>query len=220
MVKKEAHIATEQKVIKGTKLVPVKKFKEVQETTVEIHEEVVHGYREVWKKVREPTTQVVKKRVPVTKTRTIPYMDYETKEVEMVVEVPKEVVKTRQGYRLDKHMGSKIVEVEEDHHYEMRPVRVQKGETRVTEHPQNYEHYGKLEHGAPVWDEHTHEGWRPELSRPNSAGSRAGSMLSRPGTSYSATGAYIPTQMDERPLTSRALRSFQGRPRTPLPMHS
>lgn len=181
VMKKEAEIKMERKVVKGQQVVPIKKFKEVEETVVEVQEEVVHGYREVWKKVREPTTEVVKKRVPVVKKRQVPYMDYETKEVEMVVDVPKEEVKTKTGYRYDKHIGSKIVEVEEDHHYEMRPVRVAKGQTRVKEHPDNYEHYGKAMHGAPDWDNasvSTNGHHHPEFKY--GPGSQTGMMTARP----------------------------------------
>lgn len=131
-------------------MVPVKKYRDVQETVIETKEEVVHGYREVWKKVREPTREVVKKHVPVTKTRKVAYIDYVPKHFEKVVEVPKDQVVEKKGVRVDKHIGRKIIEVEEDHHYEMRPVLVKKGETRVREH--GYEHHGKTRHGKSYWD--------------------------------------------------------------------
>jgi len=120
-----------------------------------------------------------KRAVPVTKTRKIPFRDYEEKEVEIVVDVPMEEVKTRKGYRMDKHVVSKVVEVEEEHHYEMRPVFVGKGDVRMRE--ANEHHAFKKEHGKPVWNEHDAEiGWtgrpltpeyRRDLHRPASAGS-------------------------------------------------
>mmetsp|Transcript_52774 Transcript_52774/g.112961 ORF Transcript_52774/g.112961 Transcript_52774/m.112961 type:complete len:259 (-) Transcript_52774:126-902(-) len=174
VVRKEASRTVQQQVVKGQKLVPVKKFKEVEETYLEVKEVTVNGRKE-------------KRHTPVTRMRKVPYTDFETKEVDIVVDVPMEEVVTRTGYRLDKHVVSKVVEVEEDHIYEMRPVLVRKGDTRMTE---KHEHHSfKTKHGKPAWDEDTQEGWlgrprtpayRPHLHRPASAGSI------RPSTSGSA----------------------------------
>mmetsp|Transcript_82352 Transcript_82352/g.233311 ORF Transcript_82352/g.233311 Transcript_82352/m.233311 type:complete len:275 (+) Transcript_82352:79-903(+) len=127
----EAKHGTEKRVIKGTKLVPVQKFKEVEETSVQIKEEVVKGYRTVWKQVREPYEEIIKKPVTVTKIKKVPYTDYETKQVEVVVDVPCDRVNVKKGFRMDKKMSTKMVEVEQDEHYEMRPVLVGKGEPRM-----------------------------------------------------------------------------------------
>jgi len=149
VVKKSLEQKLEKQVIKGTKMVPVKKYREVQETVIETKEEVVHGYKDVWKKVREPTREIVKKHVPVTRTRKVAYVDYVPKQFEKVIEVPKDKIVEKKGFRVDKHVGRKIVEVEEDHHYEMRPVLVRKGDTRMTH--KGYEHHGKTQHGRSYW---------------------------------------------------------------------
>merc|ERR1740121_116098 len=132
-------------------------------------------------------------------------MDYEIQEVEVVVDVPMEDVKTTTGYRYDKHLGSKIVQVEEDHHYEMRPVRVAKGETRVKDHPDNYEHYGKAVHGAPDWDAVSNFSGsvRPDYKYNRSPGTAyaASTMTPRAGASMAAG----PTMsMARAPMTARA----------------
>jgi len=162
VVKKSLEQKVEKQVIKGTKMVPVKKFREVQETIIETKEEVVHGFRDEWKKVRVPTKEVVKKHVPVTRTRKVAYVDYVPKEFEKVIEVPKDKIVEKKGFRVDKHVGRKIVEVEEDHHYEMRPVLVRKGDTRVRHH--GYEHHGKTAHGKSYWDAQYHRASTPSTA--------------------------------------------------------
>jgi hypothetical protein len=161
--RKEAHRKTEKVVVKGTKLVPVTKYKEVEETVLDVQEELVNGHKE-------------KRAVPITRTRRIPYQDFEEKVVEVEVEVPADEVVQRTGVRVDKHVVSKVVEVEEDLVYEMRPVLVKKGEKRMKELGDH--HTFKAEHGAPQWEGFAHEGWgnrpktprhREELHRPNSA---------------------------------------------------
>jgi len=150
VTKRQVEQHVEKKVIRGTKMVPVKKYRDVKETVIQTKEEVVHGYKEVWKKVREPTREIVKKSVPVTRTRKVAYVDYVPKHFEKVVEVPQDEVVEKKGYRVDKHIGTKVVEVEEDQVYEMRPVLVKKGDTRVRD--RGYEHHGKTKHGKSYWD--------------------------------------------------------------------
>jgi len=186
VVKKTVDHQTERTVVQGTKMVPVKKFREVQETVIETREEVVHGFREKWVKVREPTTEVVKKEVPVTKTRNVPYIDYVEKVTEHVITVPKEVVTEKRGYRTDKHVGTKVVEVEQDHHYEMRPVYVKPGETRMRD--AGYVHHGLTRHGrSNDWD----AGGATARRSPSLAGSEASTLapssISRPDVHYGKT---------------------------------
>jgi len=186
VVKKTVDHQTERTVVQGTKMVPVKKFREVQETVIETREEVVHGFREKWVKVREPTTEVVKKEVPVTKTRNVPYIDYVEKVTEHVITVPREVVTEKRGYRTDKHVGTKVVEVEQDHHYEMRPVYVKSGETRMRD--AGYVHHGLTQHGrSHDWQ----AGGATARRSPSLAGSEASSLapssISRPDVHYGKT---------------------------------
>merc|ERR1711879_233246 len=161
--RKEASRKKEKVVVKGTKLVPVTKYKEVEETVLDVQEEMVNGHKE-------------KRAVPVTRVRKIPYQEFEEKVVEVEVEVPADEVVTRKGFRVDTHVVSKVVEVEEDLIYEMRPVLVGKGEKRMKELGDH--HSFKTEHGAPSWQDSAQEAWknraktpmhRPDLHRPRSA---------------------------------------------------
>jgi hypothetical protein len=161
--RKEAHRKTEKVLVKGTKLVPVTKFKEVEETVLDVQEEMVNGHAE-------------KRAAPVTRVRRIPYQDFEERVVEVEVEVPADEVVTRKGYREDRHVVSKVVEVEEDLVYEMRPVLVKKGAKRMNELGDH--HAFKTAHGAPHWETDCQEGWenrpktptyRDDLHRPSSA---------------------------------------------------
>merc|ERR1711879_489253 len=163
--RKEASRKKEKVVVKGTKLVPVTKYKEVEETVLDVQEEMVNGVQE-------------KRAVPITRVRQIPYQEFEEKVVEIEVEVPADEVVTRKGFRVDKHVVSKVVEVEEDLVYEMRPVLVKRGEKRMKELGNH--HAFKTEHGAPHWEHSAVDGWknrpktpahRAELPRPSSAGS-------------------------------------------------
>eukprot|EP00429_Kryptoperidinium_foliaceum_P042417 CAMPEP_0176103210 /NCGR_PEP_ID=MMETSP0120_2-20121206/51779_1 /TAXON_ID=160619 /ORGANISM="Kryptoperidinium foliaceum, Strain CCMP 1326" /LENGTH=219 /DNA_ID=CAMNT_0017437291 /DNA_START=18 /DNA_END=673 /DNA_ORIENTATION=- len=145
VVKKHVERQTETKVVNGVKMVPVKKYRTVKETVLETKEEVVEGFREEWKKVKVPTKEVVKKQVPRTVTRQVPYVEYVPKEVVREVRVPRDVIKEKHGIRVDKHLGTKVMTIEEDHHYEMRPVKVKTGDVRVME--TGYQHHGKSQHG-------------------------------------------------------------------------
>lgn len=164
VVRKEVVKEVRKAVVRGNKQVPIRKYKEVPETTLEVRYEMVNGIRE-------------KRAVPVTKMKKVPYTDFRSEPVEIEVEVPVEEVVTRKGHRVDKHVVSKVYEVEEDHVYEMRPVYVGKAATRMQEKQEH--HTFKQHHGKPVWDKRQTEGWagRPpspqyktHLHRPNSAG--------------------------------------------------
>merc|ERR1712187_736166 len=137
-----------------------------------------------------------KRAKPITKLREIPYTEYEEKVVEVPVQVPDDELNTKLGHRVDKHVVSKVVEVEEDHVYEMRPVLVSKGEKRMKEVGEH--HAYKTAHGKPQWEQ-VEEGWHPrpktpafhsELPRPHTASSIrsvASSMVLprlRPGIYY------------------------------------
>jgi hypothetical protein len=161
--RKEAARKTEKVVVKGKKLVPVTKYKEVEETVLDVQEEMIGNHKE-------------KRAAPVTRLRRIPYTDFEERIVDIEVEVPADEVVMRKGFREDKHIVSKIVEVEEDLHYEMRPVLVKKGDKRMKEVGDH--HAFKTSHGPPMWEPPTGEPWqgraktpsyRGDLPRPHSA---------------------------------------------------
>lgn len=146
----------------------------MEETVLEVQEEFVNGHKE-------------KRAAPVTRVRRIPYTDYIEKVVDVEVDVPHDELVQRKGFREDKHVVSKVVEVEEDLVYEMRPVLVAKGEKRMKELSDH--HAFKKEHGAPHWEASATEAWRsrpttprchPEFPRPSTAGSvrsEASSMI-------------------------------------------
>lgn len=74
---------TEKRMVTTKKMVPVKKWKEVQEEEIEVHEEEVTEWIEEWKLVRTPVTRIVKKPKKVLKTKRIPYTEFEEREVEV-----------------------------------------------------------------------------------------------------------------------------------------
>jgi len=201
VVRKEVLKGMERKTVKGTKLVPVTKYRDVKETKLEVRTEMVNGQKE-------------KRYVPVSRVRQVPYTDYEEKEVEVSVNVPVEKVMTRKGHRVDKYVGTKVMAVEEDCVYELRPVLISKGEPRVAEHQNTYLHHGKRSHGDPIWSDDMVEGWegRPETPvfqtshRPFSASSRlsrAGSdVTTRSLRPVSSLGA-LPARNEPRPGTGR-----------------
>jgi hypothetical protein len=162
--RKEASRGTKKVIVQGKRLFPVTKYKEVEETVLDVQEEMVGKHKE-------------KRAAPVTRLRKIPYTDFEERIVDIEVEVPADEVVMRKGFREDKHVVSKIVEVEEDLHYEMRPVLVKKGDKRMKEVGDH--HSFKTSHGPPAWDAPTGEAWlsnrlktptyRPDLPRPQSA---------------------------------------------------
>jgi len=171
VVRKELRKTMGKQTIKCQRLVPVTRYKEVEETTLETREEVVNGRKE-------------KRAVPITQKRMQPYQDFEEEEYEMVIDVPIEEVVTRTGTRTDKQVTSKVVEVEQEHVYELRPVLVSKGDAQhrtIGDH-----HKFKHEHGKPDWDKEVQRGWlgkpqtpayKPHLHRPKSSTDVLGSYL-------------------------------------------
>jgi len=121
---------TIRKVVKATKMVEKTGYKTVTDMKVKVKEEVVHGYRTVWQPVKVPCTHVVKRPVNVPVQREVPYTYYEPQEYEMVMEVPNQSVRKQQGYRKDKVVVSKVLDVERDELYEMRPHHVGYGPPR------------------------------------------------------------------------------------------
>lgn len=218
VVRKEKEKIVEKHVVRATKLVPVTKYKEVEE--IGLHDRAVQPGEKA--RSGNHRTQVLKTSQTAARTRKIPYTDFEEHEYEVVVDVPREVVKTRVGHRMDKQLHSHVVEVEEDCVYELRPVLVSKGNSRATE-LRDKETHGKALHGDPIWADGLHDGWRPEFgcltptgSRPGTAGSRPSTAGSRPG---SRSGSRPGTSYTERPGTpllerTRARSSSGLRPRS------
>ena len=121
-----------RKTVTTKQMVPVERFKEVEETSVETQEEVVKDTRMVWKQVPEEYTYVVKRPVPVTRKKMVPFTDFEEREVEMEVDVPTDKKVVVDGYRIDQRLMGKRYEVKQKEVYEMRPVRIGvEGDMRV-----------------------------------------------------------------------------------------
>eukprot|EP00927_Polykrikos_kofoidii_P056282 TRINITY_DN50435_c0_g1_i1.p1 TRINITY_DN50435_c0_g1~~TRINITY_DN50435_c0_g1_i1.p1 ORF type:complete len:252 (-),score=32.84 TRINITY_DN50435_c0_g1_i1:296-985(-) len=120
----------EEKLVTGRRLVPVKKFKEVKETVTEYEETVVKGMKEVWVKEKVPFTDIVRKPVEVVKTKRVPYTDYEEKIVSVKVNVPFDRLEVQTGYREDKVLKSKLMEIEQDLHIEAGPKIIKEGTPR------------------------------------------------------------------------------------------
>jgi len=149
--KKVAHPTVEHRVIKGKEFVPVQKYKEIEESHIEYQEKEVQKVREVWVKKEEPYTEIVKVPHKVTKTRKIPYTDYVEKDVEIPVHVPTHKMEVQRGYRDDKVLKTKLMEVEEDIHIEMRPVVKGRGDVRTRE-VGSTKHHGVTMRGRSVVD--------------------------------------------------------------------
>lgn len=196
--KKVANRGTKKVVVQGTKLVPVTKYKEVEETVLQVQHEHENGHQE-------------KRAVPVTRVRRIPYQEFEEKVVDVEVEVPADEVVTRKGFRVDKHVVSKVVEVEEDLVYEMRPVLVHKGDKRMKDIGEH--HTFKKQHGAPLWEDSVGEGWR---MRPPTPAHR--SDLPRPSSAASirsvASSIYVPPLKATKYIDSGVIKSPSYMPRS------
>eukprot|EP00927_Polykrikos_kofoidii_P062898 TRINITY_DN576_c0_g1_i2.p1 TRINITY_DN576_c0_g1~~TRINITY_DN576_c0_g1_i2.p1 ORF type:complete len:371 (-),score=71.19 TRINITY_DN576_c0_g1_i2:511-1563(-) len=140
---------SEERTVTGKQLVPVKKFKDVKETVIEYKDEVVKGMKEVWVKKEVPYETIVRKPIQVVKTKRVPYTDYEEKEVVMKVTVPCDRVEVQTGFREDKHLKTKLVEVEQDLFVHHGPVVVREGTPRVRDLPGGANH-GCTERGKQV----------------------------------------------------------------------
>eukprot|EP00656_Telonema_subtile_P057391 TRINITY_DN9424_c0_g1_i1.p1 TRINITY_DN9424_c0_g1~~TRINITY_DN9424_c0_g1_i1.p1 ORF type:complete len:305 (-),score=58.55 TRINITY_DN9424_c0_g1_i1:258-1172(-) len=123
--------AVEKQTVKGVKMVKKTGHKTVTDVEVEVKEEVVHGYRTVWKPVKEPCTHIVKRPVKKEVKREVPYTYYEPEEVSYEIEVPREKVTKERGFRTDKVVVGKMVDVERDELYEMRPHYIGTGPARM-----------------------------------------------------------------------------------------
>lgn len=210
VVRKEKEKIVERHVVKASKLVPVTKYKEVQEINLP-NRPVLPG-----EKARSGA-ELLKTYKKAHRTRKIPYTDFEEQEYDVVVDVPREVVKTRVGHRMDKQLLSHAVEVDEECVYEMQPVLIRKGEARAKE-LSGKDYHGKAVHGEPVWEGGLHDGWHPELGSLTPTGSRPGTGFSRPGTSYSRPGTsymeVLDTGMPGSPTGMSPIREMTSRPGT------
>ena len=71
---------TRKQKVTGTRMVPRQGHKSITEHEVQVKEEVVHGFRTVWKQVQEPCTHIVKRPTVVPVTRKVPHTWYEPEE--------------------------------------------------------------------------------------------------------------------------------------------
>ena len=122
-----------KKVVESTVMVPETRTKEVMETRYEMQEKKVLRHKWVWKPERVEYYETVKEKVPVTRPVKYEYEEYVPKTKQIEVEVPVETLRKEVGYRKDKVLKSKQVEVEQDILYEMRPHRVGTGPMRYKE---------------------------------------------------------------------------------------
>jgi len=153
-----------KKTVKTKQMVPVERYKEVEETAIETQEEVVTDTRMVWKQVPEEYSYVVKKPVPVTRKKMVPFTDYEEREVEMEVDVPTDKKVEVDGYRIDQRLKGKRYEVKQKEVYEMRPVRVGvEGDMRVKD-LSGGESFGTTKVGAEVFPSLRVDKVRPNVS--------------------------------------------------------
>lgn len=163
VVKRKVENLMGDHVVRGIEMHPVVRYRDVQETVMEPREEVVQRMQERW--VTENVGNVVeevKRAVPVRRTEQVQYTDFIENPVQKVVEVPNHTMKRKHGYRVDKFAASRLIEVEEDVHYEMVPVYVGKGEVRVRQI--GYEHHGAIERGKTIW----HTGYNDNPTRSKS----------------------------------------------------
>lgn len=183
MNKKVMSRSTEKKVITGMQLIPVKKYKEVEETRVEVKSEVVKGTKEVWVKKMVPYEKIVKTPVKVNVKRRVPYTDYEEKPVTKVIEIPCDRLQVKTGHRTDQVMKTKLYEVETERVLVGDRV-VREGTPRMRQIEGGTTH-GVTKRGAPIFDSAPRMFTGPdrqhgEVSRPPtpSVRSEAGSVKS------------------------------------------
>jgi len=98
---------TEKKVIHGTELIPVQKFRDVIDTKIEYKTEKVKGFKTVWKPVQEPYEKEITRPVEIRTTKKVPYTDYEERPIEKIVEVPVGVI-------VEKNIGTQKYNVAKD----------------------------------------------------------------------------------------------------------
>jgi len=136
ITKKIPHRTTEKKVVKGTELVPVQKYRDVIETTIEYKKEKVKDFRTVWKPVKEEYEREVERPIEKRKVTKVPYTDYEEKSVERIVEVPVSYVEEQQtGMQSYQRAGTKLVELRAEEKYRFgsdgRPQLVGRSDMRL-----------------------------------------------------------------------------------------
>jgi len=151
MNKKVLTKATEKKTITGMQLMPVKKYKEVQETRVEVKQEVIKGTKEVWVKKQVPFEKIVKRPVKVNVVKRVPYTDYEEKPVTKVIEIPCDKLQVKTGHRTDHVMKTKLYEVEQDRVLQGERI-VREGTPRMRQVEGGQTH-GVTKRGKPTFDE-------------------------------------------------------------------
>lgn len=130
----------EDRTVQTKTLKPVTRHKQIEETVVEVQEAQERRTRMVWKLVPEEYYETVKKPVTLSRTREVPYTDFEECVEEKVVQVPVETKVQQHGYRIDQRLGSRLVELERDEVYEVRPHWKAYGDVRI-----------RYDKAAPEW---------------------------------------------------------------------
>jgi len=125
------HTETAKKNVETTRMVPKQRMKQVEETVMEVQEFQEKRHKWVWKREKVEYYETVRKSVPVTRVKEVPYTEYVPESTTVEVEVPVDTVKEQRGYRVDKVLRSKAVDVEQDIVYEMKPHRVGMGPPRL-----------------------------------------------------------------------------------------
>lgn len=80
IVREVPNKTTRKTKLTGTRMVPRHGHKTITEHEVQVKEEVVHGYRTVWRQVKEPCTHVIKRPTVVPVTRKVAHTWYEPEE--------------------------------------------------------------------------------------------------------------------------------------------
>ena len=165
-------------------------------TRMETQEVQEKRHKWVWRPEKIEYYETVRKSVPVTERREVPYTTYEPQSVDIEVEVPVETVRKEQGYRVDRVLKKKPLEVEQDIIYEMRPHRVGAGPLRYREPTDGrYMTLGELGRVA-IGEEVFPGGYTRRPQTPSVAGSdfsARGSVRSARGSVRSARGSAMTT---------------------------
>jgi len=140
----------EKKLVKVKKMVPVEKYKEIEETVVEVLEKPVTKVRQVWKLVDEEYTEIVKEPVTVKRPVKVPYTDYEERLVDEEILVPVERKVVTEGVRTDEKIVGQKYEVKQTELYKTYEHFAGYGGIEVRELGSGTD-YGVTKVGTPVY---------------------------------------------------------------------
>jgi len=141
----------EPREVEQTVMKPVTRTKQVEETRIEVQEQQEKRTRMVWKLVPEEYYETVKKPVTVPVSKEVPYTDYEPHVQRKTIQVPVEKKVKEEGFRIDRKLGSRMVEVVRDEVYEVKPHFERFGDVRVRYTDHKPEWHGMLQVGEEVF---------------------------------------------------------------------